>query len=141
MPEFPPVTIITFPDRSGMSSTLNVDFGGYASLKNLINAPKTPIVDSFLAKTPSVLFVRLNGGGGRSRYDGLLSTEPEQTLNWCQDEKNVSCTIGHKQKSDHALAQWRVLGVSDTLRQCRFDVDKNPVFYLRNTNIYGVKFS
>ena len=62
MPEFPPVTIITFPDRSGMSSTLNVDFGGYASLKNLINAPKTPIVDSFLAKTPSVLFVRLNGG-------------------------------------------------------------------------------
>ena len=31
-------------------------------MKNLINAPKTPIVDSFLAKTPSVLVVRLNGG-------------------------------------------------------------------------------
>ena len=33
IPLFPPVTIITLPDRSGISSTLNVGAGGNISLK------------------------------------------------------------------------------------------------------------
>lgn len=37
MPVYPPVTIITFPLRSGISSTENVGFGG----KNWLNVDMT----------------------------------------------------------------------------------------------------
>jgi len=40
IPEFAPVTMITLPERSGMSSTLNLEAGGNPWSKIAANTPK-----------------------------------------------------------------------------------------------------
>ena len=64
IPAFPPVTIITFPERSGMSATPHLALGG----DRIFEQARTYSMESEDTNTGNT------GDGSRPSYDGSVST-------------------------------------------------------------------